>query len=237
MDESLDRREGCYRVQEGSRCAESRHQGIWILIVISLAVFTLGANECIAWDSRCFLLGTKLNVNASFLLKVVLVPSGVQGQYPLTLYKWAPFPSVHIFSVRPRALLLPVCFQTNSSTCLGLSNVYIITFSGIIIWSKQHFVPMPVHRCLCEIIMKKDSQELKYCNLFAEKKCAQFPTGQGWIYYHFCLSKSLKETMYSGQTLSLTFSGTSRKYCGYSYITPTLLTTIKYNKHPKLETS
>lgn len=114
MDESLDRREGCYRVQEGSRCKESRHHGIWILIVISLAVFTLGANECIAWDSRCFLLGTKLNVNASFLLKMVLVPSGVQGQYPLTLYKWVPFPSVHIFSVRPRALLLPVCFQTNS---------------------------------------------------------------------------------------------------------------------------
>ena len=64
---SQGRREGCCRVQEGSGCAESGHRGIWILIVISLAVFTLGAHECIAWDSRCFLLGTKLNVNASFL--------------------------------------------------------------------------------------------------------------------------------------------------------------------------
>lgn len=46
--------------------------------------------------------------------KVVLVPECKVNILWHSL-KWAPFPSVHIFSVRPRALLLPVCcFQTNS---------------------------------------------------------------------------------------------------------------------------
>lgn len=108
---SQGRKEGCCRVQEGSGCAESRHHGIWILIVISLTVFTLGAHECIAWDSRCFLLGTKLNVNASFLKWCWCLNA-----------RWISFDTkvgtisfcAHI-SVRPRALLLPVCcFQTNS---------------------------------------------------------------------------------------------------------------------------
>ena len=67
-------------------------------------------------------------------------------------------------------------------------------------------------------------------------KCAQLPTGQGGFIPTFDCPSHQKKTMNSGQTLSLTFSGTSRKYCGYSYITPTLLTKIKYNKHPKFFT-